>query len=440
MDTRGTLEPPPPSLLPIGAIELSSPLLWWTLAAGVLSALLASLEYSWTKLSRTRLLEAAGTPASRNRFERLLASSARVEDSLILMRVSSQIALLLLLLVWCRDVLSDAPTDTELFTPALLAGGLGFLWITVFCRVMPAEVSAPRLEALMRACVPLLVPLSQVLGPPVGGLRLLVQRVTGHTPAAEAELYTDEILSTLEEGEREGHLGGEEADMIERVLELRNTEVHHLMTPRTDMEVIDIGSTVGEAYEAVTEHGRSRYPLVEGTVDRVVGILHVKDMIGREAELPIRELAREPLFVPESKFVMDLLAEFRKLRAHIAVVLDEYGGTAGLVTIEDALEEIVGEIDDEFDDTTEAPELEILDEYHAVAQGSMHVDELNEALSITLPEADDWSTLGGYIFHTLGRLPETGEELRHDNIVLRVLGVVDRRIESVDIQILEVAA
>jgi len=438
VDTRGTLEPPPTPLFPLGAIAFDSALLWWTVAAAALSAVLAALEYGWTKLSRTRLLEAAGSPASRNRFERLLASSDQVEDSLILMRVTAQISLVILLVLWSREFFDD--DQGGLLAPAILGGALSFLWITVFCRVVPAEVSAARHEALMRASVPLLVPLSQALGPPVGLVRLLVQRVTGHTPAAEAELYTDEILSTLEEGEREGHLGGEEADMIERVLELRNTEVHHLMTPRTDMEVIDIGSSVGEARVAVAELGRSRYPLVEGTVDRVVGILHVKDMIGHKSDEPISNLAREPLFVPESKFVMDLLTEFRRLRAHIAVVLDEYGGTAGLVTIEDALEEIVGEIDDEFDDTPEAPELEILDDHHAVAQGSMHVDELNEALSITLPEADDWSTLGGYIFHTLGRLPETGEELRHDNVVLKVLGVVDRRIESVHIQILEAAA
>jgi len=274
-----------------------------------------------------------------------------------------------------------------------------------------------------------------VLGPPIGSLRRLARLVTGHTQAAEAELYTDEILSALEEGEREGHLRGDQADMIESVLELQHTEVRHLMTPRTDMDVIDVTATVGEALADVVASGRSRYPLVEGTVDRVVGLLHVKDLVGKDAHRPVSELARPPRFVPESKFGFELLTEFRKDRFHLAVVLDEYGGTAGLVTIEDVIEEIVGEIDDEFDPAEDEVEVAMLDEHHAVVSGGIHVDELNEQLSVNVPESDDWSTLGGFIFHTLGRLPEVGEELTHENLRLRIDEVQDRRVTRVSITI-----
>lgn len=402
--------------------------------------MLAAVEHGWTRLSRTRMADTAANPESRTKLEKMLAQGDRVEDALIVMRVGSQVTLVSLLVVLAHRTLSDAQEPSSLVAAVVTAGLVSFLWITLFCRVLPAEMTVQRLEAFVRSTMPVLVAFSFVLGPPIDLFRRLAQRLTGHTPEKDAELYQDEILSQLEEGEREGHLGGEQADMIEAVLELRTTEVHHLMTPRTEIDVVDIDNTVETARALTKESGRSRYPLVEGNVDKVVGILHVKDLLCEDGTAPLRSLAREPWFVPESKFCTELLSEFRLKHQHLAVVLDEYGGTAGIITIEDVLEEIVGEIDDEFDDEVEEPELEILSPRHAVAQGAMHVDELNEKLSISLPVSDDWSTLGGFIFHTLGRLPEEGEELRQGNVVLRIDLVVDRRIDKVTIEILEVAA
>ena len=146
---------------------------------------------------------------------------------------------------------------------------------------------------------------------------------------------------------------------------------------------------------------------------------------------------RPPWFVPESKFLTELLAEFRKHKTHLAVVLDEYGGTAGVITIEDVLEEIVGEIEDEFDVGEEEPQLRILDQRHALAPGSLRVEEVNAALSIAIPESEDYDTLGGFIFSTLGRLPAEGELVRHDNLALTVKRVVERRVDQVAIEILE---
>ena len=404
------------------------------MSLAALSFVLAVLEHGWTKLSRTRLAETASGPASRGRLERMLAEGDRVEDALIVLRVSTQVALVMLLVVLFQEPEGPGAKEPDP-TPVLLAGLVSFLWITLFCRVLPAEMSAQLLEGIVRKTMPVVVLASSVLGPPIGLLRRLARAMTGHTPAAEAELYTDEILSTLEEGEREGHLQGDQADMIERVLELQHTEVRQLMTPRTDMDVIDVSATVGQARQEVLDSGRSRYPLVEGSVDRVVGILHVKDLVGKASDLCVADLARPPRFVPETKFSAELLTEFRNDRVHLAVVLDEYGGTAGLVTIEDVIEEIVGEIDDEFDETEVEAEVEIVDERHAVASGGIHVDELNDVLSVNLPESDDWATLGGYIFHTLGRLPEVGETLQHDNLTLHIDEVVDRRVSKVSIAI-----
>lgn len=406
-----------------------------------LSFVLAAVEHGWTKLSRNRLTESAQGPSSRGRIERMLEASDAVDDALIVLRVSCQVAFVMLLVALSERLLSDSSSEPLDVAPAiLLAGGVAFGWITLFCRVLPGEMSVQRLEAFVRTALPVVWAAALVIGPSVGVLRRLARRFTGHTPQAEAELYNDEILSHLEEGEREGLLEGQQADMIEAVLELTSTEVRQLMTPRTEMAVIEIDATVAEAREHAQKLGHSRYPLVEGTVDEVVGVLHVKDLLGRKGDESLREAARKPWFVPESKFCTDLLTEFKRDRNHLAIVLDEYGGTAGIVTIEDVLEEIVGEIDDEFDETVAEPELKILDDHHAVANGSMHVDELNDALGVSIPEDDDYSTLGGFIFHTLGRLPDEGEELRHANLILRIDRVIDRRVDLVSIEILEVAA
>jgi CBS domain containing-hemolysin-like protein len=293
------------------------------------------------------------------------------------------------------------------------------------------------LEALVRTTMPVIIVLGRLLSPPVEIVRKVFRIATGATKQAEAELYADEILATVEEGEREGHLAEHQADMIEKILLLQKIEVRRLMTPRTDVDTIDVNVTVGEAREAALATGRSRYPVVEDEVDHVVGIVHVKDLLKQGLEQPVRAAMRPPWFVPESKFITELLAEFRKHKTHLAVVLDEYGGTSGVITIEDVLEEIVGEIEDEFDTDEEPEEIDILDSRHAVAPGAMRVDEVNATLAIAIPESDDWDTLGGFIFNTLGRLPTEGEILRQDNLILTVENVVERRIDRVAIEILE---
>ncbi len=436
------LEPPPTTFLMAAALGESS-VGWWTAALACLSFLLAALEHGWTKLPRTRLADTSSGPANRSRLERMLAEGDRVEDALIVLRVGTQVALVMTLVVlfqrwFAPENALPGPVSPEI-QPLLAAALTAFLWITLFCRVMPGELNSGLLESLVRKTMTFVVLVARVLSPPISGWRRVARLLTGHTEEAEKELYNDEILSALEEGEREGHLAEDQADMIERVLELKDTEVRHLMTPRTDMDIIDVNSTVSDVRVEVKRSGRSRYPLVENTVDSVVGILHVKDLLEHRDDELVRELGREPHFIPETKYGTDLLTEFRDSRAHLAIVLDEYGGTAGLVTIEDVLEEIVGEIDDEFDEEVQ-PELQILDDQQVIAPGAMHVDEINEQLSIHIPESDDWSTLGGYIFHTLGRLPLEGEELQFENLTFQIEHVADRRIHRVRIQIHDIAA
>jgi len=409
----------------------------WTIALALLSALLATLEHGWQILPRTRLADAGEGPASRERLQKLLAESDRAEIALLVLRTASQVGMVTVLVLLSQEWLPRWWPECGEVAPVVIAGGVAFLWITLFCRVLPGEVSSRALETLVRATLPLVVFLGRLLAPPIETFRRLLRAAGNTTPQAQAEAYEEEILATGEEGAREGHLVEHQADMIERVVGLGEMEVRSIMTPRTAIDLLDVGATVGQAREVALRTGRSRYPVCEGDVDHVVGVVHVKDLLKVPKESPVRRVLRQPWFVPETKFCTELLKEFRAHHSHIAIVLDEYGGTAGLVTIEDVLEQIVGAIDDEFDVDEEPEELTVLDPRHAVAPGSLRVEEVNARLAIDLPESDDWDTLGGLIFSTLGRLPSEGETLRLDNVQLTVKKVVERRVARVGIEILE---
>ncbi|MED5331001.1 MAG: hemolysin family protein [Planctomycetota bacterium] len=433
---RNTKLEPPPAVFFFGLVpDLSS--VWTTLGLGLLSIVLATIERGWQKLSHSKLIESEVGPDARARLEKVLKRSEEVESSLMVARVAVLVALVMSLLGFIQTRLGSPSTPEAV----LWTGPIAFLWITIFCRILPDELSPDRLQAIVKATIPAAKTLGAILGPPTALLRSLMQRLTGHTAEEEAEALADEILATVEEGEREGHLDPDQVTMIERILEMQDVEVHRLMTPRTDLNVIDVTSTVAEARNTATKTGRSRYPLVEeNDVDKIMGVIHVKDLLTGKDDVPLQTLARKPWFVPESKFCTELLAEFREQRTHLAIVLDEYGGTAGIVTIEDVLEEIVGEIDDEFDKAKDTAELQVIDNHHAVALGTIHLDELNDSLGVSLPESDDWTTLGGYIFNTLGRLPEKGEELVHENVHLIVDSVVNRRVDRVRVKIRQPAA
>lgn len=433
------MEPALPSPLPSLPLGLSEGVhgIGWTVGLALLSALLAALEHGWQNLPRTRLADGAPDPADRPRLERLLAQSDRAETALIVLRVASQMGLVAVLVLLAQEWVPRSWPGVPAAVPVLMACAAAFVWITLFCRVLPSELPARALEFLVRGTMPVIVGVSALLAPPIELFRRLVRLGARTTPEQEAEAYEDEILATVEEGEREGHLAGSQADMIGRVVALGTLEARAIMTPRTGMDTLPAGATVGDARAEALRTGRSRYPVIDGDVDHVVGVVHVKDLLGAPPEAPVRRALRPAWFVPESLTCDELLKQFRARRAHVAIVLDEYGGTAGLVSIEDVLEEIVGEIDDEFDADERREELHVLDERHALAAGSLRVDELNARLSLALPESEDYDTLGGLVAATLGRLPAEGDVVRLDNVQLTVRRVSERRVERVALEILE---
>lgn len=269
-------------------------------------------------------------------------------------------------------------------------------------------------------------------------LDAVLHRLVGRTPqVVDEQVIEEEIRTIVSEGHRGGLLEDEARDMIEGVIDLGDAFVSQIMTPRTDMHMIPLDTPWEQLLADVIESGHTRIPVFDKTRDDVVGILYSKDLLPElatgdpESQTPVRELVRKPLFVPETKPVPDLLEMFQQLRTHIAVVLDEYGGVSGLVTIEDVLEEIVGEIDDEYDPES-VEEIERIDDDTVEALGRTHIDEINEAMNIELPEDGDFDTIGGLVFSELGRVPQPGETVVwQDKVQITVLEATKRRIDRV---------
>ncbi|TWT65914.1 Magnesium and cobalt efflux protein CorC [Posidoniimonas polymericola] len=280
-----------------------------------------------------------------------------------------------------------------------------------------------------------------------GGLDALLHRMMGQTPVTlDGETIEEEIRTIVTEGHREGLLEEDARGMIEGVMELGDVDVGHVMTPRTDMHMLQADTPWQDILADVIKMGHTRIPVYGVNRDDILGVLYVKDLLpelakpGDEPRTPLAELVRKPVFVPESKAVDDLLEMFQQLRTHIAIVLDEYGGVAGLVTIEDVLEEIVGEIVDEYDPEV-VQEVQRINEDVCEAIGRAHVDEINEMMGFDLPEDQDFDTIGGFVFSELGRVPVPGESFVWQELMhLTVVDASKRRVERVRVERLQKAA
>ncbi|KPJ75325.1 MAG: hypothetical protein AMS14_03775, partial [Planctomycetes bacterium DG_20] len=257
--------------------------------------------------------------------------------------------------------------------------------------------------------------------------------------AAPANDIEEEIVSVADEGEREGAIEEGQVDMIENVLKLRRADASQIMTPRTDIVSLDARQSVEAARRLIAQSGYSRIPATRGNLDTIVGILYAKDLLDRAADeeaghLTVEDVMRTALFVPETKPLDELLREFQANKVHMAVVLDEYGGTSGLVTIEDVVEEIVGEIVDEHEPEPPRAIRRVAERTFEV-EARVRIDELNDALNVDLPEDDDYETVGGFVLSRLGYIPEAGESLEHNGLRITVLEAEVRRIRRLKIDL-----
>lgn len=414
------------------AAGASTLLLIFLLVAAV--AFFTAAEFTLVALPRARI-EARARLGDRA-AARVVTALARADELVLAAQLGSSAASLLLGYViavaashWIPRVLPNVGAPRVL--AATLALALAASLHVVVGKQIPKLLAVQRAEQLatrvtigpLRIFALLIRPVTWLLSSGVTGLA----RATGLAPGG---LHS--LVSPREEIE------GDEAEMIRGVVELGETVVREVMTPRTDMVAVPTDVNLDTVMDLVTAEGRSRLPVYEGTIDSVIGVLLAKDLLpilrsGMPAtEFDVRRVMREPYFVPDSKPVDDLLAELRQQSVHLAIVLDEFGGTYGLVTMEDLLEEIVGDINDEHD-IPEPPFTE-LEDGAVLIDGGAAISEVNERCGLSLPE-EDFDTLGGYVFGALGRVPETGDVVpvhgQEGPMELRVEGTEERRVTRV---------
>jgi len=328
----------------------------------------------------------------------------------------------------------------------IIASGSAWLLTLVFAVAIPVSWAKYAGAWLIVKLLPLLTVTRVMCEPVLVVLQWfdpLVRRLAG-VPIRDAKSYADEleqeILHAVSEGELHGAVDEEEKEMIESVIELSDTHVEEVMTPRTDIVALPKDADRETVLDTILQKGHSRIPVFDGTIDNVLGVLYAKDLL-RESERDVfglERIMRKALFIPESKLVRDLLREFQAKKVHIAIVLDEYGGTAGLVTIEDIIEELVGEITDEYE-TEEPAEIKRIDEHTVEVDARMRIDELNDELNIELPEDGDYETIGGFVFSAMGKIPKPGEHCEHQNIGIQVVAAEPRRITRLRLNITPIA-
>lgn len=311
--------------------------------------------------------------------------------------------------------------------------------VVFFAKLLPKGMVARNpdrfaliVAAPMQVVMRLLSPFSRLLS----GTADLVAGPGPQGMSCTAVVTEEDIKAMINLGEERGSLKEEEKELLHKVFEFGDTLAAEAMRPRTEIVSVPSSVTLREVLVLVSEFGYSRYPVIEDTVDTVVGILYIKDILVAMAsgdvkrEDGIQRFVRPAYFIPENKRVSELLSEMQRNRFQIAIVIDEYGGTAGLVTLEDLIEEIVGSIHDELE--TEKKDVQIVDEKNFVVSGQAALDEVNELLDTNL-QSTDFNTLGGFVFGLFGRMPKAGEQLRYRNLKLEVLELEGRKISKVKI-------
>ena len=405
-------------------------MLWIGLAGLLGLTLVSTLNLALRAPTRTRIAEQFDRRGRGRLFEDFIARRPQYVLATAALRSASVFVLFVTVLYRFES------GETAIgFGRILLACTVAGVLLLIFGVAIPYAWAKYTSEGLIVRFLPLLDVLRVACFPVIKFLELfdpVVRRLAG-VPLPDAKSAADEleqeILDVVSEGELHGAVDEEEKEMIESVIELGDTRVVEIMTPRTEILALPAEADLPAVLDIIRIKGHSRIPVYEGTIDTILGVLYAKDLLGRTEEAPfqLRAVMRKALFIPESKLVRDLLREFQRQKVHIAIVLDEYGGTAGLVTIEDILEELVGEITDEYETAAPAA-LKRIDATTYEVDARMRFDYLNDQLSVLLPEDRDYETIGGFVFSTMGKIPKVGERCQFDNIGIQVLAAEPRRI------------
>ncbi|MBQ0001509.1 MAG: HlyC/CorC family transporter [Clostridiales bacterium] len=395
----------------------------------MLSAFFSSAETAMTAVNRIRIQSLAEEGDKRAiLLEKIISDSSKMLSTILIGNNVVNMAV---------SALTTALT-IQLWGNVYVGAATGILTILVliFGEITPKTLATLHADKLALAYVNVIYTLMVVLTPViflVGKLAELVMLLLHVDPNAKPDAMTEQELRTLvNESEENGVIESEEKEMINNVFDFGDSTAREVMVPRIDMTFISVDSTREELLEIFRQDMHTRFPVYEDNTDNVIGIINMKDLIllPEDQEFSIRTILREPYFTYEHKATADLLLEMRKAAVNLAIVLDEYGSTAGLVTLEDLLEEIVGEIRDEYDVDEEEEIREIIPEREYLILGSANLDDINEKLDIQLV-SEEYDSTGGFIIEQLDTLPSEGETLVIDEIKLQVEQVEKNRIELV---------
>lgn len=409
---------------------------WITLTLLAMTCCIAAVAFSLRHLSRAKLADLVERRGRARHFERLLKHLGEITLMTAALRMATNLLIVLLIAYMLKD--SHAESLFHFGSVFMISAAM----ILIFGVAIPNAWAKYAGEPLLFATMPYLNAAHVVFRPLGAFLHLfdsIVRRLAGvplDNGQNGAEQAEQEILNIVSEGEAQGGIDEEEKDMIESVMQLDEMQVGEIMTPRTEMIALPSTATLFEAKDLITREGYSRIPVYEESLDHVIGVLYAKDLLhfDRTDDFDVTKVMRKVPFVPETKPLRDLLREFRQNKVQLALVLDEYGGTAGLVTIEDIVEELVGDIVDEFEPPEPEP-IRRIDDDTLEIDARLHVDELNDELDIELPEDDDYETVGGFVSSALGKIPAAGEELNHGNVHIRVLAAEERRINRLRVHV-----
>ena len=332
--------------------------------------------------------------------------------------------------------------SSKLFGNEMVGAATGVITflILIFGEITPKTSATLSSEKMSLRCAGVIFVLMVLFTPfifVINKLSLLVLKLVGVDPNKKAESITeDELRTIVEVSHEEGVIETEEKKMINNVFDFGDSVAKDVMVPRIDMAFVDVNASYEEVIEIFRQEKYTRFPVYEETTDNVIGILNVKDILlaGEREQFSVRDYLRAPYYTYEFKKVSELMVEMKKANVNIIIVLDEYGATAGLITLEDMLEEIVGDIRDEYDEDEENELVEIAaNEY--VVEGSMKLDDLNDRLELKL-ESEDYDSVGGLVIGLLDHLPEEGEDVVFDNVRLVVDRVEKNRIDRIHLYIL----
>ncbi len=412
-----------------------------TIAAALGAMFFSTLTYALRDFSRSRLQAWMKRRDRLQWYDAIVEQAEELSFSAAVLRLLCNILTLICVLALLED--TQAHRWLQYLYAFLITGAIN----SVVSVVVPLAIARHGGEIVIGTCVRILPTLRAVALPAIAAMRAvdqLVGRAAGpQTQKQEQQAVEDQILTAVEVGEKEGVVDEQEREMIESVIEFRDAMAREVMTARTDIVALDVTSTLAEIRQTVEQTGHSRVPVFEQTLDHIIGVLYARDLLKYVGELAgefdVKKAIRPAFFAPETKPLRDLLRDFRHLKVHMAIVLDEYGGTAGLITIEDILEQLVGEISDEHE-PLEPAMLKKIDDRTYEADARIAIAELNQLLPVSLPEDGEIRTLGGMIANTVGRIPEKGTIVNIGPLRIIVIDAEPQRINRVRLELSSPAA